>query len=151
MTAAAPVASLRWAVKESFLRYVQVLAAGTCEATGEATLDADGVFAFPLIGSEHEAGNQVFAFGGGAKFYAHAGHLDVELHGLELWLTEEGGHLAVRGADQERIALATTGPLRPGQRDGIIPLLTDTGAAVFGHVYVPGTELAPLDLGALLD
>lgn len=150
MSGGPPDGSLRWAVKESFVHYVRAVAAGTCEADGEAELGADGVFTFPLIASEREAGRRVFAFGGGARFHAHGGFLDVQLRGLEVWLTEEGAALHIRCADNTRLVLATTGPDGVG-RDGIVPLLTGAGSEVFGSVYAEGTELAALDLGSLLD
>ncbi|MCX4816327.1 HtaA domain-containing protein [Streptomyces sp. NBC_01239] len=150
MTGAAPAEALRWAVKDSFIRYVRTVA-GTCEATGEARLDADGVFTFPVIGSEREADSEVLAFGGGARFHAHGGFLDIEFGALELWLTPEGGALHVRTAANERVALATMEPAGSDGGDTLVPHLTDAGAAVFGNVYAVGTELAPLSVIALLD
>ncbi|MGW3313913.1 HtaA domain-containing protein [Streptomyces sp. NPDC001073] len=150
MTGAAPTGALRWAVKDSFVRYVRTVA-GTCEATGQAELDSDGVFTFPAIGSEREADGEVFAFGGGARFHAHGGFLDIEFGALELWLTPGGGTLHVRTIDNERVALATTDPAGSEEGDPLVPRLTDAGAALFGNVYATGTELAPLSVITLLD
>ncbi|MER5184692.1 HtaA domain-containing protein [Streptomyces sp. NPDC002896] len=148
--------SLRWAVKSSFVHYVRTIAAGTCEAVGGAEVDADGTFTFPLMGVAEDNGCQVLSFGGGARFFAHRGFLDVDLRGLELRFTQAGVDLTVEAAPGARVTIATAEPAVPvkdgGLRwPGLVPCLTEAGAEIFGNVYPVGSELAPLDAVVLLD
>jgi hypothetical protein len=148
--------SLRWAVKPSFVHYVRVIAGGTCEAVDGAELDADGVFEFPLINASPTVDGSVLSFGGGVRFAAHHGFLDVVLRGLELTVTEGGGALAI-AARADRVTIATVEPALPVEGAGLVrwaaltPRLTEAGAEVFGNVYPVGSELAPLDAVVRLD
>lgn len=159
MSRAARRGVLRWPVKTSFVQYVRVIAAGTCEAVDGAELDADGVFQFPLAGALRDGDGWSLRFGGGARFVAHHGFLDVELRGLELTLPTDAraGWLGVTTSRGDRVTVATMAPAAPEEGDGVmrwsdlVPCLTDAGAELFGSVYQPGSELAPLDAVVLLD
>ncbi|MFJ9127800.1 HtaA domain-containing protein [Streptomyces sp. NPDC102340] len=159
MTRPARRGVLSWPVKTSFVHYVRVIAAGTCEAADGAELDADGVFQFPLAGAERGDVAWSLRFDGRARFAAHHGFLDVELRGIELTLPTDarGGVLGVLVEGGERLAIVTTAPTAPTEGNGVIrwpglvPHLTDAGAELFGSVYPPGQELAPLDALVLLD
>ncbi|MFD9503483.1 HtaA domain-containing protein [Streptomyces sp. NPDC060035] len=159
MSRAARRGVLRWQVKTSFVHYVRAIAAGTCEVADGAELDADGVFQFPLTEASPNADGWSLRFGGGARFSAHHGFLDVELRGLELTLPADprGGALGVMTARGDRLTIATMAPVCPAEGNGVIrwiglvPCLTDAGAELFGGVYSPGSELAPLDALVLLD
>lgn len=159
MSRAARRGVLRWQVKTSFVHYVQAIAAGTCEVADGAELDADGVFQFPLTEASRNADGWSLRFGGGARFSAHHGFLDVELRGLELTLPTDalGGALGVMTALGDRLTIATMAPADPTEGNGVIrwqglvPCLTDAGAELFGSVYAPGSELAPLDALVLLN
>lgn len=150
---------LSWQVKTSFVHYVRRIAAGTCEVADGAELDADGVFQFPLTEATRKADGWLLRFGGGARFSAHHGFLDVELRGLELMLPTgaQGGALGVESAEGDRVTIATMAPAAPTEGDGVlrwaslVPCLTDAGAELFGSVYPPGSELAPLDALVLLN
>ncbi|BCY09713.1 HtaA domain-containing protein [Actinoplanes sp. L3-i22] len=136
-----PPGILRWAVKTSFVRYVRVIAAGTVEVTGGAVLGADDVIEFPLVAAVRVPEGRELSFGGGVRFRAHHGALDVNLTGLRLVLRPDGGHLGIDG-----LVLAT---LPPGRE--LLPTLTEAGVAVFGNVYPAGTGLAPLDTAVPID
>jgi hypothetical protein len=143
--------ALRWAVKSSFTRYVQVVAAGRCEAADGAEASADGAFTFPLLEAAQDDGGWWFSFGGSVRFSAHHGFLDVDLRGLELRSTADGTGLSIANAEGGRVTIATMEyavPLNdPGapRWQGLVPRLTEAGVGVFGDVYPVGTELAPLD------
>lgn len=159
MSRAASRGVLRWQVKTSFVHYVRAVAVGTCEVADGAELDADGVFQFPLTEASHDADGWTMRFGGGARFSAHHGFLDVELRGLELALPADarGCALSVMTAQGDRLTIATMAPAAPAEGNGVIrwpdlvPCLTDVGSELFGGVYAPGSELAPLDALVLLD
>ncbi|MER5754597.1 HtaA domain-containing protein [Streptomyces sp. NPDC002088] len=150
---------LRWQVKSSFVHYVRAIAAGTCEAVDGAELDADGMFQFPLTEASRDGDGWSLHFGGGARFMAHHGFLDVELRELELTVTADarGGALGVLAAQGDRVTIATLAPAAPAEGNGVVrwpglvPCLTDAGAELFGNVYPPGSDLAPLDALVLLD
>ncbi|MFD7206585.1 HtaA domain-containing protein [Streptomyces sp. NPDC059893] len=150
---------LRWAVKTSFVHYVTTIAAGTCEVSDGAELDADGVFQFPLAEASEGADGWTLRFGGAAHFFAHRGFLDVELRGLALTLPAggRGSALGVAAANGEHIALASVASAVPAPGNGVlrwsqlVPSLTEAGSELFGTVYPAGSDLAPLDVVVLLD
>jgi hypothetical protein len=145
--------SLRWAVKSSFQRYVQVIAHGTCTAIDGAELSDDGVFTFPLAEAGLSAGARLLSFSGTARFEAHHGFLEVTLSGLRLTLGEQGGELSIAGSGPDRVTIATLAPAAPVEErgrihwTGLVPHLTEDGCQVFGAVYPAGTEFAPLEIG----
>lgn len=150
-----PPGSLRWAVKSSFLHYVQVIAHGTCVASEGAEPLADGAFGFGLESAQQRDGTWRLRFAGTVRFEAHHGFLDVTLSGLEFTTGAGGGQLSIAvPGTQDRVTIATfaavppvTGP-EPEQVTwtGVVPYLTEAGSEVFGTVYPAGSELAPLDV-----
>ena len=68
---------LRWAVRESLLRYVTVIAGGTCTVDGDAVAGEDGVFTFPLRSAVQEGDDWRLSFSGSVRFEAHHGLMDV--------------------------------------------------------------------------
>ncbi|MFT4306597.1 MAG: HtaA domain-containing protein [Microbacterium sp.] len=132
---------LRWAVKDSFLRYVRVIAAGTVTVEGGASEQEDGGFSWPLRAVRREDGALLLEFAGSVRFQAHAGFLDVDLREPRLRLHEGGGELDIAPESApERLTIATI----DAAGDALVPRLSEAGVPVFGNVYAVGTELAPL-------
>ncbi|GAA2592431.1 hypothetical protein GCM10010435_84020 [Winogradskya consettensis] len=148
--------ALRWAVKQSFVRYVRVLAAGTCETSGGAELHPGEVIEFPLLAAARAGGRWELNFAGGVRFIAHHGALDVTLSGLRLDLGPDGGSISIAVGDN-RLTIASLPPSEPEERDrslrwqALLPSLTEAGVEVFGSVYAAGIELAPLDAAVPID
>lgn len=144
--------TLRWTVRPSFVRYVQVMAGGSCAAVDGAEVDAAGVFQFPLTEAAEQDGSWRAEFAGGARFLAHGGFLDVDLHGLRLRITPDGAALDIAAGPGRYGTIATMYPVTPVREAGLIrwpgfvPLLTEGGSAVFGGVYPPGSEFGSLDV-----
>ena len=144
-------------MKTSFVRYVRTIAAGECEAVDGAQESSDGTYTFPLSEASESAGGWVLSFAGSVRFRAHHGFLDVDLREPVLTLTSDGAELSIATAEGGRVLIATAdpaAPVRPASPvrwEGLVPRLTEAGAAVFGNVYPPGSELAPLDAAVLLD
>jgi hypothetical protein len=155
-TGAGGAGKLRWAVRPSFVRYVQVMAGGSCEAVDGAEADAAGVFDFPLTEAAETGGNWVLTFGGGARFRAHQGFLDVDLHGLRLRVMAAGAALDIAVAAGGYGTIATMHPVTPVTENGLmswsglVPLLTEGGTAVFGGVYPAGSDFGSLDVAVPL-
>ncbi|MFT4051485.1 MAG: HtaA domain-containing protein [Microbacterium sp.] len=133
---------LRWAVKDSFLRYVRVIAAGTVTVSGGAGEHAEGGFFWPLREARRDDDDLVLEFAGSVRFTAHAGFLDVELRDPQLRLGGALSALSVAAeAGEGRLTIAT---LVGEGGDALVPRLTEAGVPVFGDVYPAGTEFAPL-------
>lgn len=151
--------SLRWAVKDSFARYVAVVAAGTTETCAGASASADGTFRWPLGAVTRDDDRWVLEFTGSVHFVAHHGLLDVDLRDPELSLSQGSGILSIRAPEtSSRIAIAAVsapeGSSSDDDEDGWTTLavhLTDAGVGVFGNVYPLGTELAPISARVTLD
>jgi hypothetical protein len=147
--------SLHWAVKPSFVRYVRTVAAGRCEAVDGATESAAGVFEFPLVEFSEQAEGRVLSFGGGVRFSAHHGFLDVDLRELELTLTPQCADLRIAAAEGS-VIIATMDAVVPVNDagllrwTGLVPRLTEVGVEVFGDVYQVGSEMDPLDAAVIL-
>ncbi|WP_062202864.1 HtaA domain-containing protein [Demequina salsinemoris] len=126
MAAAPEEGVLVWAVKESFVEYVEAL--GQVEVVAPATRDDAGGFRFPA-----SAGG----FSGTVSFRAHHGAMNVTLRDPRL----EGDRLTVEyddhGRPQGRIVLAEVSVA--GRT-----ALAGPGAVVFDFTYPVGTELAPI-------
>ncbi|MFT4262569.1 MAG: HtaA domain-containing protein [Nocardioides sp.] len=157
MSTTVSVGSVRWGVKSSFVRYVRLIAAGTCEAAGGASLDADDVFEFPVVETTQSDGMWTLSCGGSARFNAHHGFLDVVLSRLRIELGSEGGSIGIGAGPGEWVVIATVPPASPVGSDGrlswsgVVPSLTDVGSEVLGSVYPAGSELAPLDVALPID
>lgn len=118
--------ALRWAVKSSFVEYVEAL--GEVEIIPPASRDDEGLFRFP----ESPGGER---FNGGLAFRAHHGAMDLVIS--DPWI--EAGQLTVEftdhGRSEGRIVLADV------EDDGRTALAL-SGAVVFDFTYPVGTELA---------
>lgn len=139
--------AMRWAVKESFLRYVRVIAAGEIGVVGGASEDGSGAFEWPLGKSSRHGKGRELAFAGSVRFVAHGGFLDVDIRDPALRLSPGGGVLSVAGSEPSgRVEIATIGEATEGAYGwpALVPRLTDAGVAFFGDVYPAGTELAPI-------
>lgn len=133
---------LRWAVKDSFLRYVRVIAAGTVECTGTQE-SPDGAFVWPLQAVVRDADALVLEFEGSVRFVAHGGFLDVDLAAPALRLGAESSELSI-ATPTGRVVIATVAD-GDGAPSGLLtPRLTAEGGALFGGVYPADTEFAPL-------
>lgn len=120
--------ALVWAVKTSFVEYVEAL--GKVEVISPATRDGDGSFRFPSAG--RGAG-----FVGAVAFRAHRGAMDVVLRDPRLDETGLSVEYEDHGHPQGRIVIADVGD------DGRTALAA-SGAVVFDFTYPIGTELAPI-------
>lgn len=157
MSASTRRGSLRWAVKSSFVRYVETIAAGSREALDGAETSDDGVFEFPLLEASEGGEGRRLSFGGRVHFSAHHGFLDVDLRGLELSWAADSVELSIGTTQGGRVVIAAADPVVPVTGSGalrwtgLVPRLTEAGAEVFGNVYPPGSDLAPIDAVLLLD
>jgi hypothetical protein len=147
MALTAPPTSLRWAVKDSFIRYVTV--SGGRVSCGNGARWADGEFDFAPDSETDDERTRTFL--GDVLFVAHGTLLRVAL-GLP--------RIEVDGADA--VLTAVTDPADPSTRAAIArataeadsadadgrtrwtTTLTPEGALIFGGNYAPGTELAPI-------
>ncbi|MFT4259358.1 HtaA domain-containing protein [Microbacterium sp.] len=137
---------LRWAVKDSFIRYVRVIAAGTTQLDDGAAEAADGAFTWPLASASRDDGQLDLRFSGSVRFTAHGGYLDVDLRDPWLLLSGDSGSLSISPAGGDgRLVIATMNPsAEAAADDALVPLLTAAGAELFGSVYATGTAFAPL-------
>jgi hypothetical protein len=145
-------ASLQWAVRDSLLRYVLVIAHGTCATDGGVTMDESGVFGFGLrSATEVSDGEWRLSFAGSVRFTAHHGLLDILIEDPAVAIGPRGGLLsATTGSGHTPIALLGPAvPVRDGDRlvwPAIGSELLESAVETFGGVYAAGTEMAPLAL-----
>lgn len=150
--------SLTWAVRDSLLRYVTVIAGGSYRVEDGATVAEDGQFTFPLRNAVQTGGQWRLSFAGCVRFTAHHGFLDVRIADPEYVTGPGSGVLSARTDDDGTITLvAATGAEEPEQ-DGVDLVwmsndvhLLETAVELFGGVYPAGTDLAPLKVRASLD
>lgn len=120
--------ALVWAVKTSFVEYVEAL--GEVEVIAPAIREGAGPFRFPR-------GKSGDGFTGGVAFRAHHGALDVLLSDLRIEDAALTVDVTDHGRAQGRIVLAKV--------DGAGRVVLEaTGAVIFDFTYPLGTELAPL-------
>lgn len=146
--------SLNWAVRDSFLRYVTVIAAGSYTVDG-IELDEHGRFAFPLAQAARDGEQWHFWFRGSVNFQAHHGFLDVTISNPEVTISPEGGLLSTATADGllHIAKLAGAAPVVSDgdlHWDGISAELLPDAVGLFGDVYPAGTELSSVHLAATL-
>ncbi|MFE4504134.1 HtaA domain-containing protein [Rhodococcus sp. NPDC056743] len=150
---------LVWAIRESFVRYVTLIARGEYTVAGGVTEGEDGQFVFPLRRAVQEGDDWRLSFGGSVHFVAHHGLLDVLIVDPELVVGPAGGVLAthVRGDADELIAMVATDAAFPAvSRKGLVwqevpTQLVTAGAALLGNVYPKGTDMASLGIRVQLD
>lgn len=149
--------SLNWAIRDSLLRYITVIAGGTCTVSGGAGA-SEGSFVFPLRSIRHADGEWYLTFGGEVRLTAHHGFLDVTLAEPEFIAGPEGGVLTVlTGGQGGRIPVALTDGVQSGSGDtdllwhAMPAQLLPAACGLFGDAYPAGTELAPVTIRATLD
>lgn len=131
---------LEWAVKPSFVAYVEALPDGTIELSDGATRATDGAF---LFRGDHVADH--LQFQGAVHFRGHHGVLDLLIRDPRIADSAGTVELTVC-VGAERIRFATgPGPLRDDGRGLAISSLATTGdgAAALGGVYSAGAALEP--------
>lgn len=135
----ARAAELEWAIRRSFVAYVEALPDGGVEVEGGASRTADGAFVFPAIEGE------ALAFAGAVRFHGHGGVLDVTI--ADPRIETHGGSADVTVAlVSGRIRFATVGALGStvaGVVTSTNVAATDDGAYVLGGIYQPGAPLDP--------
>lgn len=154
-----PTGTLAWAVRESLVRYITVVARGEYTVDGGVTECEGGQFVFALRRAVREDDDWRLSFAGSVHFTAHHGVLDILIKDPELVIGPQGGVLAthVSGDPDELIALATLGPASPTESGGqlvwpeVPTQLVSAGVELFGNVYPKGTDMAPLRLCVTLD
>lgn len=135
------MSSLRWSVRESFIRYL----AAQSDAwvyVGESAEIVGDEFAFPLTSPPDSSG--VYVFSGVVMFSAHSGLLQVEIRDPSIRPSRDGFVLsAVHNG--KRLDFAGIAEIRaddsPGWTARTTTLLAEA-AALFGGAYQPGTPLA---------
>lgn len=150
---------LHWSVRDSLLRYVTVIARGTCTVGGGAVEQGGGVFSFPLHRVVQEGEDWRLSFGGSVRFVAHNGLMDVLIQNPEIVIGPEGGVLATHRGDgsDELLAVVALDAALPtpvgGQLvwDSVGTRLAPAAVDLFGTVYPAGSEMAALGIRVALD
>src|ERR1700722_13727149 len=152
--------ALTWAVKASFLAYVNRMrgritlvkpaypaAAGFAFPHAPAADRAEGGGAAPGAGERAVPVGEL-GFTGGVAFSAHGGMLDVTLAEPVIVFDGQGALLTVAGlarpggGTRAVIATLADGPSAPtGETTAFVPLLTEDGSVLFGGVYPPGEAM----------
>ncbi|WP_243076347.1 HtaA domain-containing protein [Microbacterium sp. SS28] len=141
---------LRWAVRESLLRYVTVIAGGTCTVDGDAVKGDDGIFTFPLRAAVQEGEDWRLSFGGSVRLEAHHGLMDVLIKDPELVVGPGRGVLATHTPDGELLALVALDEAAPtDDGDALVwaevpTQLASAAVDLFGTAYPAGTGMAPI-------
>lgn len=159
MTTPEPIGSLTWAVRDSLMRYVTVIAGGTFEIDGPASIDGSGVFTFPLVRAESSDGGWRLSFSGSLHFMAHHGLLDIRIIDPEIVVQPGSGALYARTdvnspALTAIVELGTAAPTQDGAVliwDAVPSKLLDTAVEMFGSVYPASTPMAPLGIRITID
>ncbi|GGF31366.1 HtaA domain-containing protein [Subtercola lobariae] len=134
---------LEWAVKPSFVAYVEALPDGRVEVVSGVSRAEDGRFVF---GADAESEHGELGFTGAVHFYGHHGVLDVTL--TDPRIEAEGRRFVVTvEVLGERVRMATVEQLLHDGSDGLEASgveATDDGAHLLGGVYQAGTPLDDL-------
>ncbi|UFS59157.1 HtaA domain-containing protein [Subtercola endophyticus] len=144
-TVAAPKGGrrLEWAVKPSFVAYVEALPDGLVEVGGGVTRTSDGRFVFGA-----DAGSGEFGFVGSVHFFGHHGVLDVTLADPRIEVVGDEFVVTV-DVQGERVRVATVEQLLEDGNDVLSASgveATDDGASLLGGVYQAGTPLDNLTI-----
>ncbi|KQO97454.1 HtaA domain-containing protein [Leifsonia sp. Leaf264] len=158
-TATATESALRWAVRDSLIRYVTVIAKGTHTVSGGAVEGDDGVFSFPLLRAVREGADWRMSFSGSVHFLAHNGLLDVLVTDPEIVIGPDGGVLATHivGDPDELLAVVALEPAAHSETEaGLVwpeigTQLAASAVDLFGTVYAAGTPMAPIGIRLTLD
>lgn len=145
---------MAWAVKESFVQYVQSMRDGRILLREGAAVTNTRQFYFPFRSLDHSDGhNFVLQFGGEARFLAHHGLMSVSICNPKIIVGPDGACLSIEQGN-EIVHLAHLDLPAVSVEDGInmwanVPVaLTSAGAAVFADSYSAGETLAPLTMRA---
>jgi hypothetical protein len=133
---------LHWAIKPSFVAYVEALPDGAVEVLDGASRDAQGSFVFPAVPGETDR------FSGAVHFRGHLGVLDVTFGEPRVEQRPGGVQLTV-AVGAERVAFATASSLEPHGDGGVASSAleaTDDATHLLGGVYPPGTALEPFQI-----
>lgn len=140
---------LRWAIRDSFLDYVDALE----DATVRGTRDARGSFVFARATDAGEAASagqgadaRIARFTGTVEIHAHGGALSLVFEDPHVSHDGTRGLLSVRVPAAGRLDLATLGPLRSAEHGPDITdvALTLAGAELFAGHYRPYARMAAL-------
>ncbi|ALV41875.1 hypothetical protein AU252_12485 [Pseudarthrobacter sulfonivorans] len=153
------IGSLTWAVRDSLMRYVTVIAGGSYEIDGPATIDDSGVFTFPLVRAVASDGGWRLLFAGSLHFTAHHGLLDIRIIDPEIVVGPTSGALLARTEvdSTELTAIVELGTATPAQDgdvlvwDAVPSKLLGSAVEMFGTVYPAGTDMAPLGIRITID
>lgn len=146
--------SLSWAVRDSFLRYVTVIAGGSYTADG-VELNERNQFVFPLVQAARRGDDWHFWFTGTVNFTAHQGFLDVTIQNPEVTIGPAGGLLSTN-TPEGLLHVAELSALAPNvsgdtvEWNGVLAALSASAVPLFGDVYPAGTELSALNFTATL-
>jgi hypothetical protein len=151
--------SLTWAVRDSLMRYVTVIAGGSYEIDGPASVDDSGVFTFPLVRAVSADGGWRLLFSGSLHFTAHHGLLDIRIIDPEIVVRPGSGALLARtdtdsAALTAIVELGAATPTQDGEDlvwDAVPSKLLDSAVEMFGTVYPAGTAMAPLGIRITID
>lgn len=145
---------MAWAVKESFVQYVQSMRDGRILLSEGAAVTNTRQFYFPFRSLDQSDGNNfVLQFGGEARFLAHHGLMAVSISNPTIKVGPGGAYLSIEQGN-ETVLLADLGLPAVSVEGGInmwanvSVALTTAGAAVFADSYSAGETLAPLTMRA---
>lgn len=144
---------MAWAVKESFVQYVQSMPDGRILLREGAAVTNTRQFYFPFRSLDQSDGNFVLQFGGEARFLAHHGLMSVSICNPKINVGPDGACLSIEQGN-EIVHLAHLNLPAVSVEEGInmwanVPVaLTSAGAAVFADSYSAGETLAPLTVRA---
>lgn len=158
-TLTATDSALRWAVRDSLIRYVTVIAKGSYTVAGGVVEGDDGVFSFPLRRAVKEGADWRLTFAGSVRFLAHHGLLDVLISDPEIVIGPDGGVLAthVDGDSDDLLGVVALEPSAPTETEAglawpeVGTQLAASAVDLFGTVYAAGTPMAPIGIRLTLD
>lgn len=145
---------MAWAVKESFVQYVQSMPDGRILLREGAAVTNTRQFYFPFRSLDQSDGNKVvLQFGGEARFLAHHGLMSVSICNPKIKVGPDGACLSIEQGN-EIVHLAHLNWPAVSVEEGTnmwanVPVaLTSAGAAVFADSYSAGETLALLTVRA---
>ena len=136
-------AELAWAIKTSFLRYVE--SAGGSISLAPPAVWVSGRFVFPRNERSDGQGGVRLTFDGEVAIRAYGGLLDVQIADLTVLLDGDRGLVSAATLDRSRrYDLAHLTRRSAAETAGSVEfdaVLHESAVALFGDVYPPGTEL----------
>lgn len=145
---------LHWAVRDSLIRYVTVIAHGTYTVEGGASEREGGAFVFPLRRAVREGADWRLSFGGSVRLVAHNGLMDILIKDPEVVIGPDRGVLATHVEDEPDGLLAVVAvdaALPSAGEDGLewrnVPTrLAPAAVGMFGTVYPADTEMSAISI-----